>query len=93
MKYAKNIVDITNAFKSSPLNKDELKDFYCDNTMEFRTGDKYSSPIEDIYEACKKPSDHNIFLLLGHQGCGKSTELNKMSVELIKEGYQVFNIT
>jgi len=92
MKYAETIMDITNTFKNGPLDENELKEFYCCNTMEFRTGDKYSSPILDIYEACQNPSDQNAFLLLGHKGCGKSTELNKMSAELTKKGYHVFNI-
>ena len=92
MKYADSILDIPNAFNASPLNEDELKEFYCDKTMEIRTGDKYDSPILDIYEACQNPSDHNTFLLLGHKGCGKSTELNKMAAQLINKGYQVYNI-
>ena len=93
MKYAEEMKDITNAFKNSPLEDGELKRFYCDGTMEFRTGDKYESPTQDIYEACQVPSGQNAFLLLGHKGCGKSTELNKMSVELMKAGYYVFTIS
>ncbi len=31
--------------------------------------------ILDIFEACQTPSERNAFLLLGHKGCGKSTEL------------------
>ena len=92
MNYAENISDIPNVFKATPLNEDELDEFYCDNTMEFRTGDKYISHILDIYEACQIPSDRNAFLLLGHRGCGKSTELNSMAARLGAEGYQVSNI-
>lgn len=33
------------------------------------------------------------FLLLGHRGCGKSTELNKISTEFEKKGYPVRTIT
>jgi len=88
MKYANNINDITDAFKPSALAGEELDRFFCDETMEFRTGDKYRSPIEDIFKACKMPSEKNVFLLLGHPGCGKSTELNKMSDNLNKENYK-----
>lgn len=92
MKFAENIIDIPNAFDPNPLNDEELTRFYCDETMYVRTGDEYMSPIEDIYDACKRPSEHNAFLLLGHKGCGKSTELNHMSARLRAEGYQVFTI-
>lgn len=92
MKFAESIVDIPNAFDPNPLNDEQLPRFYCGETMCVRTGDKYTSPIEDIYDACKRPSEYNAFLLLGHRGCGKSTEMNHMSVRLRDEGYQVFTI-
>jgi predicted AAA+ superfamily ATPase len=92
MKYAEHLADIPNAFKLGPLEPEELERFFCNETMEFRTGDKYDSPIRDIYEDCQFPSDNNAFLLLGHRGCGKSTELNKMSQELEKNGYQVVTV-
>ena len=92
MKYAKEINDIMNAFKNSPLDGKELEDYYYNGTMEFRMGNKYSSPIQDILDACKIPSEQAAFLLLGHKGCGKSTELNKMSANLKAEGYQVFTV-
>lgn len=92
MKFAENIIDIPNAFNPNPLNNEELNYFYCKETMSVRTGDEYMSPIEDIYDACKRPTEHNAFLLLGHKGCGKSTELNHMSARLREDGYQVFTI-
>ncbi len=92
MKFADSISNLPNAFKPSPLIGDELNQFYFDGTMYVRTGDRYASPIEDIYEACKEPSDHNAFLLLGHKGCGKSTELNHMSARLTQDGYQVVTV-
>ena len=92
MKYAENVLNIINAFKASPLEGDELNNFYCDGTMQFRTGDKYSSPILNIGDACKQPSERNAFLLMGHKGCGKSTELNNMTRYLRDEGYQISTI-
>lgn len=91
VKYANNLHGIITAFKAAPLDGNDLYKFYCE-TMETRTGDKYSSPIQDIYEACKMPSDRNAFLLLGHRGSGKSTELNRMAEKLRTEGYYVESV-
>lgn len=88
---AADLSGIIAAFKAAPLDGNDLDKFYCE-TMETRTGDKYSSPIEDIYEACTMPSDRNAFLLLGHRGSGKSTELNRMAEKLRAEGYYVESI-
>ena len=74
VKYANDLHGIITAFKAAPLDGNDLDKFYCE-TMETRTGDKYSSPIQDIYEACKMPSDRNAFLLLGHRGSGKVQNL------------------
>lgn len=92
MEFAKCVIDIPNAFDPKPLNTEQLARFYCEETMCVRTGDKYMSPIQDIYDDCKRPSEHNTFLLLGHKGCGKSTELNHMSARLEQEGYKVITI-
>lgn len=92
MKFAERVIDIPNAFDPNPLNDEQLARFYCEETMCVRTGDEYMSPIEDICDACKWPSERNAFLLLGHKGCGKSTELNHMSAKLRQDGYQVFTI-
>ena len=55
--------------------------------------DKYSSPMEDILDLCQEEGAHSAFLLLGHKGCGKSTELNRLSAELVSKGYRVKTIT
>ena len=89
MMYAEQVTDIPAAFRLKALSMEELDLFFCDETMEIRTGDEYKSPIWDISEACQTPSERNVFLLLGHSGCGKSTELNKMSSELTANGYNV----
>ena len=92
MKYANQIADIINAFQPKPLSKDELDEFYYGDTMKVRTGNPVASPIRFISESCKTPSDSNIFLLLGHRGCGKSTELNHMSKHLQEEEYPVCTV-
>lgn len=89
MQYANKIADIINAFRPKPLKIEELDQFYYNGTMPVRMGNPVASPILDISEASKTPSDSNVFLLLGHRGCGKSTELNHMSRHLQADGYPV----
>lgn len=89
MKYADRISEILNAFSPAPLRADQMEEFYCENTMEYRTSDKYDSPIEDIYDSCRSFDERGAYLLLGHRGCGKSTELNRMSERLAADGYPV----
>lgn len=91
MKYANKISEIINAFSPEPLKNDQMERFYCDDTMEFRMSDKYSSPMDDIFDICCA-GETEAFLLLGHKGCGKSTELNKLSARLQEEGYPVRTI-
>ena len=94
MRYANQISEIINAFSPEPLNgKEQMEKFYCDKTMEYRMNDKYSSPMEDILDLCQEEGVHRAFLLLGHKGCGKSTELNRLSAELVSKGYRVKTIT
>ena len=92
MKYAETVKDIPNAFLLGPLTDKDLDEYYID-TMEVRTSDAYSSPIQDIIDACERPGEHHSFLLLGHRGCGKSTELNKLSEKLKAQAYPVYTIS
>ena len=89
MKYADHISEIINAFSPAPLQIDQMAEFYCEDTMEYRTSDRYDSPLEDIYDICRNPGEDRACLLLGHRGCGKSTELNRMTERLAGDGYYV----
>ena len=100
MKRATNILEIPNSFRADPLTKEQLAEFYED-TIEVRTGTKVNSPIDDIYDSCidpvhldpnKKVRIRNAHLLLGHRGCGKSTELNHLDERLSEIGYHVKTI-
>ena len=91
MKYANQISEMLNAFSPEPLKGEQMEEFYCRDTMEYRMSDKYDSPMEDIFEGCQEEG-HNAFLLLGHKGCGKSTELNRLSATLMEKGYPVRTI-
>lgn len=92
MKYADQLSEMINVFSPEPLKGEQMAQFYCDNTMEYRMSDKYSSPMEDILDLCQEERAHSAFLLLGHKGCGKSTELNRLSAKLAARGYHVKTI-
>lgn len=92
MKYANQISEMINAFSPEPLKIEQMGQFYCNDTMEYRMSDKYSSPMEDIFDICQEVGEDNAFLLLGHKGCGKSTELNRLSAEFDAKGYKVKTI-
>jgi len=92
IEYADSLDKILNAFEPEPLDSADLKTYYYDGTMESRTGDEYDSPLDDLADACVRPSQHNAHLLLGHRGCGKSTELNRLRDRLKDEGYPVIII-
>jgi len=70
---------------------DEKTGLYVD-TIVARTGDPTKSPIVDLFEACTGNSANFIHLLLGHRGCGKSTEINKLEIKFRKEGFAVRKI-
>lgn len=89
MRYATQLSEMINAFSPAPLQIEQMNKFYCEDTMEYRTSDKYNSPIEDIFDSCQNEEECAAFLLLGHRGCGKSTELNRMSERLVDKGYYV----
>ncbi|MBR2810373.1 MAG: ATP-binding protein [Solobacterium sp.] len=92
MKKAYSISDIPNAFVLRELRVNELDEYYYDQTMITRTGRRNVSPIEDIFEDCLTNETTHAYLLMGHKGCGKSTELNRLAQRLANEGYQVRTI-
>ena len=86
-----DINDIIKNFSIIPLKGDELdeeKGFYVD-TIEARTGNPFKSPTEDIFRDCTEEYVNFIHLLLGHRGCGKSTEINKLEIKLKDAGFAV----
>ena len=91
MKKAFTVPDIPNVFKATPLTGADMAEFYKD-TMTVRTGQEGESPIEDIYERCCEPQERNATLLMGHMGCGKSTELNRLAERLRGDGCPVKTI-
>lgn len=92
IQYAYNVSEMINAFDPRELEGDELDLFYYDGTMFARTGRRNDKPIVALMNACRRPCRNSAYLFVGHRGCGKSTELNKMAELLEKEGYKVRTI-
>ncbi|MCL2644298.1 MAG: ATP-binding protein [Betaproteobacteria bacterium] len=89
VEYAQHLGGIASAFGPEALSEEDLQKFYSDDTMPTRMGDNYVSPMNDIYNSCMQPRRQNAHLLLGHRGCGKSTELNVLKQKLEESGHQV----
>ena len=81
MKRATKISEMMNLFEPKELSIDELDEFYYPGTMASRMGDEDESPMEDIRYDCKMTKERNTFILVGHKGTGKSTELNNLAKE------------
>ena len=45
---AKQLSDFFEVFSPTPLREEDMELFYCDDTMRYRTGDEFVSPISDI---------------------------------------------
>ena len=89
MKYAENLSEFALAFDPDVLTEEYLNEFYYDGTMPVRTNDENESPINNIYKSCMLVKNQNTHLLLGHKGCGKSTELNMLKRRFERSGRKV----
>jgi len=87
MKRAEKVEEMLNVFAPNPINE-QTEDFFCE-TIPVRMNNPVASPIMNIYQRCKMPTNRNAFLLLGHRGCGKSTELFQLKKSLEKAGHPV----
>lgn len=86
---ALSLDDVYQAFQPKPLKISELEEFYED-TKKAR-GDAH--PMQRILRALNNPgSGSKHFLFIGHIGCGKSTELNRIQKSL-QETFSVINIS
>lgn len=75
---ANTLKDIPKTFAGTPLSIEEMAAFYVE-TSEAR-GSKIRARLKIALEESMNLPQH--LLLVGHTGCGKSTELNKMQQEL-----------
>ena len=80
MPQAQNLSEVYNNFVVEPLEEeDEFRDFYVNR----------QTPIEEIRERIEISNNNEKYLFLGFKGCGKSTELNRLSNELDKSRFLV----
>jgi len=86
---ATNLRDTLKTFNSEALTENQLASFYYGHTMAIRMGDEWDSPVRDLFEECTVPLSKNAHLLLGHRGCGKSTELCNLKTKFETEGLPV----
>ena len=89
IKKAEILSEIIDAFDPSPLSEMNLSEFYYDNTMFIRTGHEHSSPLNKLFTYCTMSSRTKAHLLIGHGGCGKSTELFNLERRFKKVGHPV----
>jgi energy-coupling factor transporter ATP-binding protein EcfA2 len=89
MKRAEKLSDFATVFEPDALDGEDLNKFYYDGTMPIRMDDENKSPIKTIYKSCLTVKRQNAHLLLGHRGCGKSTELNMLKRRLEMDGRKV----
>jgi hypothetical protein len=85
---ATDVQGLLKAFNPTPLDGDDLNTFFYRDTMPLRTGDKYKSPLKMLFMECISPSTANAHLLMGHVGCGKSTELRNLQRDFINAGHR-----
>ena len=76
---AHDLVQAFKNFKVEPLrSEDEFKEFYVERP------EQTQSPIDEILERLKLSDNPEKYLFLGFRGCGNSTELYKLKIELEK---------
>nr|QNO57098.1 hypothetical protein KECNCEJL_00010 [Methanosarcinales archaeon ANME-1 ERB7] len=74
MPKATNLIEAYNNFVVEPLKtEEEFKDFYVERPK------NAPSPIEELKDRIENADSAKKYLLLGFRGCGKSTELNRLS--------------
>ena len=74
MPKATNLIEAYNNFVVEPLKtEEEFRDFYVERPK------NAPSPIEELKDRIENAESAKKYLFLGFRGCGKSTELNRLS--------------
>ncbi|GHU53058.1 hypothetical protein AGMMS49975_10190 [Clostridia bacterium] len=89
MEKSVTLRDMIKSFAPEPLKEADFAGFYCADTIESRTGSKETSPMDNLFDTCRYAEGRKAYLLMGHRGCGKSTELNRLKQRLEGDGYKV----
>ena len=90
MPKATTLIEAIANLKNEPLHKDEFKEFFVETTKD-RGGDEAFPHLKRNLLNDRYGSNH--YLFAGARGCGKSTELLHLQIELEKEGFLVVNFS
>ena len=84
MPKATNLIEAYNNFVVEPLKTvEEFRDFYVERPK------GAPSPIEELKDRIENAESAKKYLFLGFRGCGKSTELNRLSQLLDKDKFLI----
>ncbi|PKP52856.1 MAG: hypothetical protein CVT90_02485 [Candidatus Altiarchaeales archaeon HGW-Altiarchaeales-3] len=87
MKKAKNLIEDYNNFKVTPLSTEEdFKEFYVERPIRSGIIKELKIKIEKL-----ERGKYEKYLFMGHRGSGKSTELNRLPLEAVRQLNQKFN--
>ena len=87
---AKTLVEIINLFKPMALTAKDA-DFYQKTSAVREDGASYEFH-DGLYRRIKNSTTHERLLVVGHSGCGKSTELHMLKEKLSENGFSVIYI-
>ncbi len=77
-KKAKTLLEVYNNFKVTPLETGEdFRELYVERPVKSKIIEKLKTRIEN-----SKSGEYEKYLFMGHRGCGKSTELNRIPLML-----------
>ena len=89
LKQAKTLIECINSFDVEPLRGDDFDTMFCD-THAARTGNRDMSPILDFIDDYRAARECKHMLLMGHRGCGKSTEMYTFIKAMRKDDARYF---
>ncbi len=86
MPQAKTLIEAYNNFVVEPLKTDEeFRNFYVGRP------EGAPSPVEELKDRIENAKNAEKYLFLGFRGCGKSTELNRLSQLIDKDKFIIVN--
>ena len=92
IKKATSLIDCINSFELEPLRGIDYDNMFCD-THEARTGDQHTDPILELIDTYEVTQGPRHTLLVGHTGCGKSTEMQTFIRHMQKRNALVIDIS
>ena len=89
---AATLIECINSFEPEPLRGDDYDNMFCD-THEARTGNITDNRILDLIDSYLTIRSPKHTLLIGHTGCGKSTEMQTFIREMVLKKHLVADIS